>query len=94
MKIIFSNVLYNTPIQPNYVSHLDCFHPNRAGQMKMAEVLWQAFDRTSAGVYAVWYDAFENSDSCTQELGLPLGLMLVRLWRRRFRHQESTTRDG
>ena len=64
-------MLYNTPIQPNYVSHLDCYHPNRAGQMKIAEVLWQAFNRTSTGIYAVWYDEFENTDRCTQELGLP-----------------------
>jgi hypothetical protein len=71
VKIIFSNVLYNTPIQPNYVSRLDCYHPNRPGQMKMAEVLWQAFNRASTGVYAQWYDEFENTDSCTQEFGAP-----------------------
>lgn len=71
VKIIFTNVLYNTPIQPNYVSRLDCYHPNRAGQMKIAEVLWRAFNRTSTGTYAQWYDEFENKDWCTQELGSP-----------------------
>jgi hypothetical protein len=71
VKIIFTNVLYNTLIQPNYVSHLDCYHPNRAGQMKIAEVLWQAFNRTSTGVYALWYDEFENNDGCSQEFGAP-----------------------
>jgi lysophospholipase L1-like esterase len=71
VKIMFTNVLYNTPIQPNYVSRLDCYHPNRAGQMKMAQLLWQAFNRTSTGVYAIWVDEFENTDWCTQELGLP-----------------------
>ena len=71
VKIIFTNALYNTPIQPNYVSHLDCYHPNRAGQMKMAELLWQAFNRTSTGVYALWYDEFENKDWCTQGFGAP-----------------------
>jgi lysophospholipase L1-like esterase len=71
VKIIFTNVLYNTPIHPNYISCLDCYHPNRAGQMKMAQLLWQAFNRTSTGVYAIWVDEFENTDWCTQELGLP-----------------------
>ena len=60
VRITFTNVLYKTPLQPNYVSHLDCYHPNRAGQMKMAQVLWQAFNRTSTGVHALWYDEFEN----------------------------------
>lgn len=71
IKIVFRNILYNTPIEPNFVSHLDCFHPNRAGQMKMAEVLWKAFAPTRAGSYAVWHDAFDDDNGCTQELGLP-----------------------
>jgi lysophospholipase L1-like esterase len=71
VKIIFTNVLYNAPLQPNYVSRLDCYHPNRAGQMKIAQVLWQAFNRASTGTYALWYDEFENTDWCTQEFGSP-----------------------
>lgn len=71
VRVIFRNILYRTPIQPNYVSRLDCFHPNRAGQMKMAQVLWEAFAPARAGRYAVWYDAFDDPNPCTQQFGLP-----------------------
>ena len=71
VKIIFRNILYKTPIEPNYVSHLDCFHPNRAGQMKIAQVLWKAFSARRAGTFGVWYDDFDDVNPCTQGLGLP-----------------------
>jgi lysophospholipase L1-like esterase len=71
IRVVYKNTLYKTPISPTDVSRLDCFHPNRVGQMKMAEILWKAFTPQRAGQYAVWYEEFDNSDGCTQPFGLP-----------------------
>jgi hypothetical protein len=71
MEIIFTNVLYDTPIQPNYVSRLDCYHPNRAGQMKLAQELWEGFNPVQEGTYTHWFDEFDDQDWCTQEFASP-----------------------
>jgi hypothetical protein len=67
VEIIFTNVLYDAEIQPNYVSRLDCYHPNRAGQMKLAQELWKGFDPTQESTFAFWFDEFDDQDWCTQE---------------------------
>jgi hypothetical protein len=67
--IAFTNILYNVEIQPNYVSRLDCYHPSRAGQMKLAQELWAAFAPASESRYVFWYDGFSDQDSCSQDFG-------------------------
>jgi lysophospholipase L1-like esterase len=71
VQIFFTNVLYNLPVEPNYVSRLDCYHPNRAGQMKLAEEVWRGFYPDHDSPFAFWFDEFDDNDWCTQEFGSP-----------------------
>jgi lysophospholipase L1-like esterase len=71
VEIIFTNVLYDVSIQPHYVSRLDCYHPNRAGQMKLAQELWKGFDPAQKSTFAFWFDEFDDQDWCTQEFASP-----------------------
>lgn len=41
IEIIFTNALYDVHVEPNDVSRLDCYHPSRAGQMKLAQEIWR-----------------------------------------------------
>jgi lysophospholipase L1-like esterase len=73
IDIAFTNALYDVEIQPNYVSRLDCYHPSRAGQMKLAQELWAAFAPDAESRYSFWYDDFGNPDWCSQDFGAPWG---------------------
>jgi lysophospholipase L1-like esterase len=71
VRIFFTNVLYDLPVEPNYVSRLDCYHPNRAGQMKMAQEVWRGFYPEHHSPFAFWFDEFDDKDWCTQEFASP-----------------------
>lgn len=71
VNIIFTNALYDTQIEPNYVSRLDCYHPNRAGQMKLAQELWKGFNQEQENIYTYWFDEFNDQDWCTEEFASP-----------------------
>ncbi|MBK7948248.1 MAG: hypothetical protein IPK00_05805 [Deltaproteobacteria bacterium] len=67
IEILFTNRAFDVPIAPYFVSRLDCFHPNRAGQMKLAEEIWRGFAPLEAGNVAFFVDEFDSEDLCTQE---------------------------
>jgi lysophospholipase L1-like esterase len=71
VRIFFTNVLYDLPIEPNYVSRMDCYHPNRAGQMKLAQEVWRGFYPQHHSPFAFWFDEFDDEDWCTQEFASP-----------------------
>jgi lysophospholipase L1-like esterase len=67
VDIVFTNNLFNLEIPPYFVSRLDCFHPNRAGQMNLAEEIWKGFEPLQAGNVSFFVDEFDNHDWCIQE---------------------------
>ncbi|MEZ4333979.1 MAG: hypothetical protein R3F35_19675 [Myxococcota bacterium] len=67
VEIVFTDRPYRVEVAPWMVSRLDCFHPNRAGQMKLAEEIWRGFEPLQAGNVAVFVDEFDSADLCTQE---------------------------
>ncbi|MCA9504635.1 MAG: hypothetical protein KC616_16215 [Myxococcales bacterium] len=67
VEILFTNRVFDVEIPPYFVSRLDCFHPNRAGQMKLAEEIWRGFEPLQAGNVAFFVDEFDDPDLCTQE---------------------------
>lgn len=67
VEIVFTNHLFDVEIPPYFVSRLDCFHPNRAGQMNLAEEIWRGFEPLQAGNVSFFVDEFDNPDLCAQE---------------------------
>jgi len=54
-------------LRPYHVSHLDCFHPSRAGQMFLANETWRGFDPLSVPASRYFFDEFDSQDYCAQE---------------------------
>jgi hypothetical protein len=54
-------------IRPYYLSRIDCFHPNRQGQMKMAQMVWQGHNPGFTNTDAFFYEGFDSADWCEQE---------------------------
>ena len=50
VDIVFTNRVFDVEVLPYFVSRLDCFHPNRAGQMNLAEEIWRGFEPLQAGM--------------------------------------------
>ena len=69
VDITFTNALFEVEIEPHYVSRLDCYHPSRAGQMRMAQGLWSAFAPEEESRFAFWYENFGDRDDCNQDFG-------------------------
>ncbi|HMB78054.1 MAG TPA: SGNH/GDSL hydrolase family protein [Kiloniellaceae bacterium] len=71
IAVTFTDALFDVEIQANYVSRLDCYHPSRAGQMRLAQELWAAFAPAPApeSRFAFWYDDFADVDPCAQDFG-------------------------
>lgn len=67
VSVMFTNALFDLAIEPYMVSQLDCFHPSRAGQLAIAQAIWQGLDATYTRTDRYFFDAFENPDKCTQE---------------------------
>ena len=67
VRVQFSNALFDMPIEPYMVSQVDCYHPSRAGQLMIAQTVWQGFNPTQVRTDSYYYDDFENPDPCTQE---------------------------
>ncbi|MBW2425517.1 MAG: hypothetical protein JRG86_14795 [Deltaproteobacteria bacterium] len=67
VRVVFTNRLFDLEIPPYFVSRLDCFHPNRAGQMQLAEEIWKGFHPYYPGNVAFFVDEFDDDDWCTQE---------------------------
>jgi hypothetical protein len=63
----FTNALFEMPIEPYMVSQLDCFHASRAGQLAIAQTIWQGLDARHVRTDSYYFDDFENPDKCVQE---------------------------
>jgi hypothetical protein len=65
--VVFTNRLFDLEIPPYFVSRLDCFHPNRAGQLNLAEEIWKGLEPGSGSNVAFFVEEFDDDDWCTQE---------------------------
>jgi hypothetical protein len=66
VRVIFSNALYEAPVEPYMVSQIDCYHPSRAGQLDIAQTVWQGFHPDHARTDRYFYDGFDSNDKCGQ----------------------------
>jgi hypothetical protein len=53
--------------KPYFLSRIDCFHPNRQGQMKLAQLAWKGFSPAFTPTDAFFYEGFDSEDWCAQE---------------------------
>jgi hypothetical protein len=70
VTVRFSNAIYDRSgqIRPYQISRLDCYHPNRTGQMFLARKLWKGFHPDDDGPPGrVYHDGFDSQDYCEQE---------------------------
>jgi hypothetical protein len=67
VSVRFTDALFAMPIEPYMVSQLDCFHPSRAGQLAIAQTIWQGLDAGYTRTDSYYFDDFENPDKCVQE---------------------------
>jgi hypothetical protein len=69
VDINFTQALwYNTgQMRPYFISHLDCYHPSRAGQMKLAQMVWQGHNPKFTPTDVFFFEGFDSDDECTQE---------------------------
>ena len=67
VSVMFTNALFDLAIEPYMISQLDCYHPSRAGQLAIAQTIWQGLDAAYTPTDRYFFDAFENPDKCTQE---------------------------
>jgi hypothetical protein len=54
-------------MRPYFISRIDCYHPNRLGQMKLAQMVWQGHDPNFPPTDIFFYEGFDSDDWCTQE---------------------------
>lgn len=52
---------------PYFVSRLDCYHPNRSGQLKLAQLVWQGHNPGYTPTEAFFFEGFDSEDWCAQE---------------------------
>ena len=52
---------------PYFVSRLDCYHPNRPGQLQLAQLVWQGHNPAYTPTEAFYFEGFDSGDWCTQE---------------------------
>jgi hypothetical protein len=59
---------YNSDqMRPYFISHIDCFHPNRLGQMKLAQMVWEGHNPGFTPTDAFYNEGFDSQDLCSQE---------------------------
>jgi len=66
VRVLFSETLFDTPLAPYMVSQVDCYHPSRAGQLAIAQSIWQGFYPGHVRSDRYFYDAFDTTDRCSQ----------------------------
>lgn len=67
VRVVFTNRLFGLEVPPFLVSRLDCFHPNRAGQLALADEIWRGFEPSSESQLVFFVDEFDDDDWCEQE---------------------------
>jgi hypothetical protein len=54
-------------IRPYFLSRIDCYHPNRLGQMKLAQLVWNGHNPNFTSTDAFFAEGFDSHDWCNQE---------------------------
>jgi hypothetical protein len=54
-------------MRPYFISRIDCYHPNRLGQLKLAQLVWQGHNPDFAPTDKFFYEGFDSEDWCAQE---------------------------
>jgi len=54
-------------IRPYLLSRIDCYHPNRLGQMKLANLVWKGYNSNFIPTDAFFNEGFDSHDWCNQE---------------------------
>ena len=54
-------------IRPYFISRIDCYHPNRLGQLKLAQMVWQGHNPNFMPTDVFFYEGFDSEDWCAQE---------------------------
>ena len=54
-------------IRPYFISRIDCYHPNRLGQLKLAQIVWAGHGADFTPTDEYFFDGFDDDDECTQE---------------------------
>jgi hypothetical protein len=69
VDINFTQTLWYSPdiIRPYFISRIDCYHPNRLGQLKLAQSIWQGHNPAFSPTDTYYFEGFDSSDRCRQE---------------------------
>jgi hypothetical protein len=69
VQINFTQILWyrSDQIGPYLISHIDCYHPNRLGQMKLAQMVWQGHEPDFIPTDEFYFEGFDSDDWCSQE---------------------------
>jgi hypothetical protein len=51
-------------LQPEHVSHFDCYHPSRAGQLYLSDAIWRGFNRGTTQAHDLLAEDFATPDYC------------------------------
>ena len=54
-------------IRPYFISRIDCYHPNRLGQLKLAQTIWAGHNDDFTPTDEYFFDGFDDRNRCTQE---------------------------
>ena len=54
-------------MRPYLLSRIDCYHPNRLGQMKLAHLVWNGHNPNFTPTDAFFAEGFDSHDWCNQE---------------------------
>lgn len=68
VKVKYNSRIFDTisGLQPEHVSHLDCYHPSRAGQLYLADNIWRGFNPGTTQVNDLFTEDFSTADYCRQ----------------------------
>jgi len=69
VRINFTQALWysSDEIRPYFLSRIDCYHPNRLGQMKLAHLVWEGHNPNFIPTDAFFNEGFDSNDWCNQE---------------------------
>ncbi|UCD82364.1 MAG: hypothetical protein JSW26_13340 [Desulfobacterales bacterium] len=69
VDINFTQILWYSAdlIRPYFISRLDCYHPNRLGQLKLAQIIWQGHHPDFSPTDTYYFEGFDSDDRCRQE---------------------------
>ncbi len=68
VRVNYSSRVFDsiTGLQPEHVSHFDCYHPSRAGQLFLADHIWRGFNQGTTQLNDLFTEDFSTADYCRQ----------------------------